>query len=280
MKDTSNRNRGVLFAMAATLALAATGCSSDSGSGSDTTAAAATSESTEAPAATTEATTAETEATTAETEAPAPETTQPAADPLGDPNAAAGDPIKIGLFNVEGGSVVSQPALGDAAVAAADYANDYLGGLAGRPIEVVRCADKNDGASATACANQFVEEGVAAVVAAQPAQADLLLPTLVGAGIPYVGVSPVASAEVTTPEPFFFAAGFLGTLSAWAGYAQEQGWKSFAIFLVDTPAAVGAVQSIGSAMFEKAGSGAAGQPDSTGYCRCNIGGSGRSRSES
>jgi len=53
---------------------------------------------------------------------------------------------------------VSIPEIGDAAEATAKYANDYLGGVGGHPIQIVRCADKADGASATACANQFVQD--------------------------------------------------------------------------------------------------------------------------
>lgn len=172
---------------------------------------------------------------------------------LGTPNKATGTPVKIGLFNVEGGSTVSLPDIGDAAVAAADYANDYLGGLGGHPIEIVRCADKADGASATACGNRFVQEKVAAAVMGQPAQADQLLPTVVSAGIPYVGASPAASTEILRPEPFFFSSGFLGTLSAWATYAKEKGYKSFGIFLVDNPQAVAAVNALGGGLFKKAG---------------------------
>src|SRR5215218_9900739 len=88
---------------------------------------------------------------------------------LGEENAATGTPIKIGLYNVEGGSAVSLPQVGDAAEAAVEYANAYLGGIGGHEIEVVRCGDKADGASAAACGNQFVQEGVVAVVAGQPA---------------------------------------------------------------------------------------------------------------
>ena len=127
----------------------------------------------------------------------------PAADTsvLGESNPATGSVVKVGLYNVEGGSRVSLPQIGDAAVAAVDYANEYLGGLAGHEIEVVRCADKADGASAAACANTFVQEGVVAVVTGQPAVTDQLVPVIQGAGIPYVGSSPSGPADRSVTHP-------------------------------------------------------------------------------
>jgi branched-chain amino acid transport system substrate-binding protein len=45
---------------------------------------------------------------------------------------------QLGLINNEGSSPVAQPSVGDAAVAAADYANAELGGIGGHPIKVIR----------------------------------------------------------------------------------------------------------------------------------------------
>ena len=54
---------------------------------------------------------------------------------------ATGTPVKVGLINNEGSSASASPNVGDAAVAAAQYANDELGGIAGHPIQVIRCAE-------------------------------------------------------------------------------------------------------------------------------------------
>jgi branched-chain amino acid transport system substrate-binding protein len=172
---------------------------------------------------------------------------------LGEKNEAAGDPIKIGLFNVEGGSSVSLPAIGDAQVAVIEYANEYLGGLGGRPIEYVRCGDKADGASATACGNQFVSENVVAVVVGQAANSDLLIPILNEAGIVYFGPGINGAAETQTPGLYFVGSGFLGTIAAWAAYAEEQAYDKFAIFLVDNPQATGTVNALGGSLFTAAG---------------------------
>jgi len=172
---------------------------------------------------------------------------------LGPDNKAAGAPIKVGLFNVEGGSTVSQPQIGDAAEAAAKYANDHLGGLNGHAIEIVRCGDKADGASAAACANKFVQEKVVAVVAGQPATADQIVPVLLGAGIPWIGSSPSASSEITGTGTFFFGSGFIGLLGAWAQYSKDQNYQTVTIYGPDNPQLVAAVRAVGAPLFAKVG---------------------------
>src|SRR4051794_133397 len=52
---------------------------------------------------------------------------------------ATGDPIAIGFINNEGGAF-SVPELRVGNEVGADYVNDTLGGVNGRPIHVERCA--------------------------------------------------------------------------------------------------------------------------------------------
>ena len=172
---------------------------------------------------------------------------------LGTKKPATGSEVKIGLYNVEGGSAVSQPNVGDAAVAAASYANDYLGGLGGHKIVIDRCADKADGASAAACANKFVQDGVAAVVAGQPAITDQILPVLQGANIPWVGSSPAGAAELGDPTAYFFSSGFVGLLAAEAVYSKEKGYKKVTLIGAENPQLVGAVKAIGTPLFQGQG---------------------------
>src|SRR3954452_11507424 len=172
---------------------------------------------------------------------------------LGDKKAATGTPVKIGLLNVEGGSAVSEPEIGDSAQAAADYANDYLGGLDGHKIEVVRCGDKADGASAAACANQFVQDGVAAVVVGQAATADTFVPVVQGAGIPYFGASPAAASELADDNAYFVSSGFLGLLAAEAVYSKQQGYKTVTMFGAENPQLVSAVNAVGKPLFQGQG---------------------------
>jgi branched-chain amino acid transport system substrate-binding protein len=172
---------------------------------------------------------------------------------LGSAAPATGSTIRIGLINGEQSTVGDLHEIGDAAVAAADYANDHLGGIAGHKIEVVRCADKADGASATACGNQFVSEGVAAVVSGQPAEAQLALPAVAGAKIPWVGVSPAASTELLSDDTFFFGPGLVGVLGAMARYEKDQNKPKNTTFAVENDQLNQAFASIGTPAFNKAG---------------------------
>jgi branched-chain amino acid transport system substrate-binding protein len=208
-----------LVAVLAIGVLAVTACSDDDeGGATDTTATAPDGEGTEAPA------------PEEELECPGPE--------------AAGEPVSVGVVWPEG-ATVDLPELGESAQAAADYANDCLGGLAGRPIEVVGCTiDETDQSSAATCANDFVEQGVAAAVVTITAQGATLVPILTDAGIPYVvsgGSSPAESVD-GTGLVFSVSGGVGALLGAMAIEAEAQDITKVA-FLV-TENAAGGVQGL------------------------------------
>lgn len=71
----------------------------------------------------------------------------------GTPVVASGDPIKIGFAN----SSDFFPAVDEGAQVAVDYVNNYLGGVAGRPIEIVSCTltTQEDGAK---CGAEFAND--------------------------------------------------------------------------------------------------------------------------
>jgi branched-chain amino acid transport system substrate-binding protein len=186
--------------------------------------------------------------------APEPSAAQAANDPLlGPVDQATGTPVRVGLYNVEGTQLSDLRSTGDAAVAAAEYANEHLGGLAGHPIEVVRCADKVELAAAQACAEEFVRAGVVAVVAGQPATADAVVPAVTAAGIPWVGSSPVSRAELGSEDAFFFAPGAVGNLGAYAQYAADLEYRNVVIFGVDTPDLNALIETVGKAIFGRVG---------------------------
>jgi branched-chain amino acid transport system substrate-binding protein len=175
----------------------------------------------------------------------------PAAAPVSDPllgpaNPATGSPVRVGLFNVDVTDQVDLSAIGDAAEAAAAYANDH-------PIEVVRCADKDDLAAAAACRELFLSDRVAAVVAGQPTSADEVLPGMAEAGIPWVGSSPLAQSEIASSDAFFFSAGVIGTLAAWAQYADDLGYDKIVIYGVESPQVAAVLEAVGKPLFAKAG---------------------------
>ena len=166
---------------------------------------------------------------------------------------AAGPPIKIGLINNEGSSPTAEPSLGDAAVAAADYANAELGGIGGHPVKVDRCSENEDTASATACANQMVQDQVAAVVIGTTGYGAAMVPIIKKAGIPYVSVTAAAAAEGTTPGTFMWSGGYVATLGGFAKYAAQQGYKKVTAYAIDTPASLAGASELGNPLFKAAG---------------------------
>jgi len=166
---------------------------------------------------------------------------------------ASGTPVKIGLINNEGSSPVAEPSTGDAAVAAADYANAELGGIGGHPIQVIRCAENEDVASSTACANEMVQDNVAAVDIGTTGLGNTIVPIITKAGIPYVSATGSSSDELTTPGTFMWTGGFPADLGGMAAYAAQHGYKKVTAFVIDTPSALAGAQEIGTPAFKAAG---------------------------
>ena len=166
---------------------------------------------------------------------------------------ASGTPVKIGLINNEGSSPVAEPSTGDAAVAAADYANAELGGIGGHPIQVIRCSENEDVASSTACANEMVQDNVAAVDIGTTGLGNTIVPIITKAGIPYVSATGSSSDELTTPGTFMWTGGFPADLGGMAKYAGEHGYKKVTAFVIDAPSALAGAQQIGTPAFKAAG---------------------------
>jgi len=166
---------------------------------------------------------------------------------------ATGTPVKIGLINNEGSSPVAEPSTGDAAVAAADYANAELGGIGGHPIQVVRCAENEDVASSTACANEMVQDNVAAVDIGTTGLGNTIVPIITKAGIPYVSATGSSSDELTTTGTFMWTGGFPADLGGMAKYAAKHGYKKVTAFVINVPAALAGAQEIGTPAFKAAG---------------------------
>jgi branched-chain amino acid transport system substrate-binding protein len=166
---------------------------------------------------------------------------------------ASGTPVKIGLINNEGSSPVAEPSTGDAAVAAADYANAELGGIGGHPIQVIRCAENEDVASATACANEMVQDNVAAVDIGTTGLGNTIVPIITKAGIPYVSATGSSSDELTTPGTFMWTGGFPADLGGMAKYAAQHGYKKVTAFVIDAPSALAGAKEIGTPAFKAAG---------------------------
>jgi branched-chain amino acid transport system substrate-binding protein len=160
-------------------------------------------------------------------------------EPSGQEPAAATltkPPVTIGFLEASGGPV-PQPGTKTGVEAALAYINGELGGIDGRPLEVVSCATDTTPEKAQSCANTFVEKKVVAVMDGYNLSAGAALPTLTAAKIPLVGMIPFDSvAGAKAENRVYFAApqaSFLvGALQAF----KTSGKSSVTLALVDTPA--------------------------------------------
>ncbi|MDO8389769.1 MAG: ABC transporter substrate-binding protein [Actinomycetota bacterium] len=178
-----------------------------------------------------------------------------AVDPLGEPNPATGDPILVGVINEGGGDTVNQQSENTLTgiKIAADYVNEYLGGIAGHPIEIVSCGNKNTPAGAVDCANQLVEQKVAFYVQPYSGFEADIAKILTAAGIPMINASSSSTEGLTTPGAFALSSGYPGTLGAMAIDSKANGVKKFAMLVTDVPAATGAAKALGGMTFGKMG---------------------------
>ncbi|MFZ4518403.1 MAG: ABC transporter substrate-binding protein [Microthrixaceae bacterium] len=147
-------------------------------------------------------------------------------------------PIKVGFMNVDSGPIGAMPELHAATDAAVAFINKELGGVGGRPIEVVPCLLSNplSADEAQACARQFVAADVLAVLGGIGLSNGAALSVLQENGIPFVGGIPVNSPEMTSPISFQFSGGSPGAFVAFAQDAvQRVKAKQLAILYAEYP---------------------------------------------
>lgn len=151
--------------------------------------------------------------------------------------ALTGEKLTLG-FGDPGLGAAAYPEVAAAGKAAIWYVNNVLGGIKGRPLDLIDC--QTDGAPETAipCANKFVAANVPAVVDGYDAGMGAEYPILKSAQIPIIGT--VAGNSVTDVAPIGTAFYFVGPQASTAvGFLQafkEQGLKTAALALTDAQA--------------------------------------------
>ena len=180
-------------------------------------------------------------------------TTKPSAALLGTKNPAKGSAVKVG-FIYAGSSVLGdgKPELA-AARGAVKYVNEYFGGVGGRPIELVICADHTTPAGATDCANQMLAAKVQVVLSPGPANPDPIVKAFLPAKLPYV-VDGAGSASLLLGKYTFVSGNPLGFLATAVRLAKDTGGKKIALLQVDVPAA-DSLESLATPIYKKAGLG-------------------------
>jgi branched-chain amino acid transport system substrate-binding protein len=155
-------------------------------------------------------------------------------EPASDQAPLTGDPVRIGFINSEGGAF-SVPELRVGSEVAEELVNTQLGGIGGRPLEVIRCATDGSPEASIDCANQLVEAGVVAVQEGTDLGADAVLPILADAGIPLVGHVQFGPGRMFDPNSYYFGAAALAYGAAALQFYDEQGAESIVWFFPDEP---------------------------------------------
>ena len=125
------------------------------------------------------------------------------------------------------------------------YWNADLGGLEGHKVNLYICENQSTPAGGQSCANDMVQHGVVAVVEPFTGQGQTEVPTIVGAGIPYIVVTGASTAEPTTPGAYALEGGFPAYLGAMALSAKQHGYKKVAFLVENVPAAIQGAQALG-----------------------------------
>ncbi len=252
------KGRRTALAMVAALGVFAAACSEDDG-GSD--------------APTTEAPATEAPSTEAPSGTDAPTTDAPAGElPVlqvsidtglaytgGPGGVASGDPIKIGYVNQEGGT----PAFPEASVGADTgvwFVNNFLGGVGGRPIELVKCfvTKEEDGQK---CAQEMLaDDDVQAVLVGTMFNGNAPLLDTLKDKKPVLLPNPVTTPEFLATDAYAFTPGSPGVIQGlsvfaanYLGELEGKEINTVAVVYNDNPAGTVAFEALTKPLLEGLG---------------------------
>jgi branched-chain amino acid transport system substrate-binding protein len=155
--------------------------------------------------------------------------------PAGGKHTAAGAPVKVGLINDEGGTASSWPEIRAGTQAAVSYADQYLGGIAGRPVQLDVCESKATPASSAGCANQMIADHVVAVLHGIDSDSGTTAQTLMNAGIPVISTAPASSQEELGQLSFSLTGGATAFIAALGQWMSQQHYNSSVFFAENAP---------------------------------------------
>jgi len=154
---------------------------------------------------------------------------------FGTPKKATGTPYVFGMINDETGAVTF-PEGRQGAIAAANYVNDYLGGINGHPIQIDNCTGDGTPATAARCANQLVAKHPMAILGAADVGAPASIPIYQHANLAYLGGIPFTPVPMVAPNSIQFWSVSVGDNAAAAVYAGKTlGVKSVALVYFSNP---------------------------------------------
>jgi branched-chain amino acid transport system substrate-binding protein len=170
---------------------------------------------------------------------------------LGSVNKATGTPVKVGFIYDGQTQTLDDRAQFTLAKATADYANEYLGGVAGHPVHLVGCTDNLTPSGATDCANQLLAAKVAVVLESEPAQPASVMKVLSAAHVTYF-VYQGADASLVANTYATVMTNPLAILAAPVKLAKEDAVTKVAMLYADVPAAA-QITVIGQPVFKNNG---------------------------
>ncbi|MFM7062577.1 MAG: ABC transporter substrate-binding protein [Actinomycetes bacterium] len=168
----------------------------------------------------------------------------------------AKEPVKVGFVSVDAGPIGAMPELHTSTDAAVDFMNAELGGVGGRPVQLVPCILSNPMSpdEAQACGRKLVAEDVVAVLGGIGLSQGPLLQVLADNDVPYVGGLPVNEAEMSSTDSFQFSGGGPGAFVAFADQAvRKDGADRIAVLYADYPSIRQAAVDYGASMARELG---------------------------
>jgi branched-chain amino acid transport system substrate-binding protein len=132
-------------------------------------------------------------------------------------------PIRLGMINQEDTPLGSYPELRVAAEAAVSWINAELGGVGGRPVELLTCVTSFDPSQSRACALDLLDAGVVAFVGGVDVTSEESIAEIETARLAVFGGIPASLAEQRSDRVFAFSGGDVGALAAFLSHASEAG---------------------------------------------------------
>ncbi len=170
------------------------------------------------------------------------------------PVAAEGEPIKIGMINQENEVFGDFPELRQAAQAAVEWVNAELGGVGGRPLELLPCNTNFSPEEARQCALDHVRAGVVAVTAGINIQSADAMAVYEENDIPLLGGIPVNDIDMTSEIAHQWSGGTAGMFAAWSAFAVEElGAEKIVMAVADFGPNLDAAERFGRTVAESRG---------------------------
>ena len=135
--------------------------------------------------------------------------------------APEGQPFLLGWINQDApGAVPTYTGTSEAQVAV-EYVNGVLGGVAGRPLELVPCSTNGSPESSQSCANAMLSQGVKVVAKNFDGGWDAAIGQLEAADVTVLGGQPTATGEFGAPNTYYFSGGAATVVPAMAKYSTD-----------------------------------------------------------